>query len=128
MKPYLYLFMVIGWMIFLPTTSQANEKNNETFVLKNIPAGTDITPYILAIENSQFECYRYKTDRRIFQFENGIILELFSAEEIKNNSGFSSNCYLEDKTPVSTSILTLGLNHTIIMVMETNEKSQPKTH
>lgn len=124
MKTRIFIFSILCFFAVSSAKASGKEVYNLTYTFKNVPANFDISQFQLAIANSDFECFRFETQRRTFEFENGITLEIFSAQEVQTNTFHISSCFLPDDTKVSPSVLTLGENNTIIMNMESKQKTR----
>lgn len=55
-----------------------------SFVIKDLKEGNKLSFYTIAIEGANFEELRLKNKSQEFKFENGFILELISATELKS--------------------------------------------
>lgn len=55
-----------------------------SFTIKNLEDKSKLEFYVNAIENASFEELRLKNKSQEFKFENGFVLELTSATELKN--------------------------------------------
>ena len=104
------------------------EKDGITFKLSN-PTGSVINfdKHIVALEKSDFSCFRFKQYRRVLFFEDGVQVELFSIDElIKNGNEPKSACFTEYSPNLNELILQLVNNTILIAVSTENTKSQIK--
>jgi len=71
-------------------TSVIAKSQNKTlpgsFIIKNLEDKSKLEFYVKAIENASFEELRLKNKSQEFKFENGFVLELTSATELKNKA------------------------------------------
>ncbi len=56
---------------------------NETFRIINLPNLPDLSLYENAMEEANFDSYRFLDKRRNLTFESGVVIELFSVNEVK---------------------------------------------
>lgn len=61
------------------------EKLNSSYTIQNIESIKNSNAYIEAINTANFNNHRLKSERNILQFEGGIKVILFSAEEVLAN-------------------------------------------
>ena len=56
---------------------------NETFRIINLPNLPDLSLYENAMEEANFDSYRFINKRRNLTFESGVVIELFSVNEVQ---------------------------------------------
>jgi len=56
---------------------------NETFRIINLPNLPDLSLYQNAMEEANFDSYRFIDKRRNLTFESGVVIELFSVNEVQ---------------------------------------------
>ena len=56
---------------------------NETFRIINLPNLPDLSLYENAMEEANFDSYRFIDKRRNLTFESGVVIELFSVNEVQ---------------------------------------------
>lgn len=56
---------------------------NETYRIINLPNLPDLSLYENAMEEANFDSYRFLDKRRNLEFESGVVIELFSVNEVK---------------------------------------------
>lgn len=97
----LLIIAALGCVMLFSNTSDAQEKIGKTFELNQPEDGYTVSlqKYQAAIENGDFNCFRFKTQRRTIIFDTGVILILYSATEILQGGDIpGSNCFLDDNT------------------------------
>src|SRR4051812_17825594 len=97
MKTIFRNFLIFAIMFYGAKTITAQEKNNSTFAIINQAGITNIQPYILAIEKANFNCYHLKKNRRKITFDTGVVVELYSLDEMHSKGvAFNSPCALDE--------------------------------
>lgn len=94
----------------------AKEFNAQTYIIIENGNVTNIQPYIDALNTANLNNHRLKSERNTIVFEEGVKVELFSAEEVLANGITSINpndfpSQIENYTPP---IFKLGNNNYII--------------
>ena len=84
MKKTLLIFILI-LSVSSFTALYAQEKENVTYIFKNSEKITSLKDYSTAISKAQLDCYRMLNQRRSLKFDNGLIVELLSANELEKN-------------------------------------------
>ena len=108
------LFLIFIFL-FLSLTIFSQDKTGLGYRIQNIPAGKNIDMYSSAVESADFSCYRFKTKSRVFKFEDGAELELFSESQCINSGIKSGNCALNDDTKVENCILKISTSGNLLM-------------
>ncbi len=94
-------FFAITFQYSIVAQTSSREKNDVTFSITQKGNVVDLNPYISAIEKANFSCYHFENNRRKLVFDNGLVVELFSAKEmIGKNTGFDLSC-LTNETQMS---------------------------
>jgi hypothetical protein len=116
-KISLSLVFVLSILFFLPTFSAfSQEKLDETFKIISNPSGENLDNYIIALNTSNFECFRFESKSRILVFKTGIIVEFFSYNHlIENGLPQVNNCFISDNTIVNEYELQLVGNKIAIL-------------
>lgn len=79
-------FSGLLFLILNPSSAlYAQEKENVTYILKKSEKIQNISDYNKALSTAQFDCYRILDQRRVLLFDNGLVVELFSVEEMEKN-------------------------------------------
>lgn len=78
MKSVLVLLLMVGASLCCAAQTSA-----QSFIIKEKGTVTDVQPYIDALLKSDLDRYRYFDKRSVMKFENGLIVELLSADEMK---------------------------------------------
>jgi len=63
--------------------ANSDQSSNETYRIINLPNLGDLTPYEDAMEDANFDSYRFINKRRNLTFDSGVVIELFSINEAK---------------------------------------------
>ncbi len=69
-------------LVFLIAIACYSFTGTRTWVIVNPETVTDIAPYEEALSKSSLDKYRYKDKRYVMHFENGLNIELLSANEL----------------------------------------------
>lgn len=63
--------------------SSSAQVTNETYRILNLPNLLDLSSYDNAMEDANFDSYRFINKRRNLTFESGVVIELLSVNEVK---------------------------------------------
>ena len=63
--------------------SNSTKVNNHTYRILNLPNLPDLSSYDNAMEEANFDSYRFIDKRRNLVFESGVVIELFSVNEVQ---------------------------------------------
>jgi len=89
-----FLFLLF---IFISFLSFCQEKNEISYKIISNPTNLDLQEYILALEKSNFECFRFESKSRILTFKSGVVLELFAYNKVVAAGVVQINtCFLQD--------------------------------
>ncbi len=102
--------IILTCLFFLQLLNlSAQEKDGITFEISNPTKSTiDLSNYVVAVVKSDFSCFRFKQNRRILYFDNGVKLELFSIDELmKSGNAPKSACFTEYNTKLHEQTLQL---------------------
>jgi hypothetical protein len=107
------------FLLFLACTSVAQEKKDITYQITANPSNIDLTPYYSALDQADFQCFRFKTKKRELTFKSGVTLELYSiVEVVAQNISQSKSCYLaDDDQPLK---YELDLNEGVVSMQAPN--------
>lgn len=86
-----FLFILFTFIV------DSQEKLTETCQIVSNPENVNLENYIVALNTSNFECFRFETKSRMLVFKSGVVVELFSYKQV-TDAGFPqiNNCYLLD--------------------------------
>jgi len=63
--------------------ANTDQISNDTYRIINLPNLGNLTPYVDAMKDANFDSYRFLDKRRNLEFESGVVIELFSINEVK---------------------------------------------
>ena len=112
-----FLKHILSIFFFILTFSMfSQEKIDETFKIISNPANENLDNYLIALNTSNFECFRFETKSRILVFKSGVTVEFFSYKQV-TESGHPqvNNCYISDSVIVKEYELELVGNKIAIM-------------
>lgn len=90
-------FLMIMLLLSTYSTLKAQEKNNNTFIVKGNNTTADLNAYVKAMEKADFKCYHLSKTRRTLKFDTGVTVELFSiAEMLANHININSPCQIDE--------------------------------
>lgn len=94
-------FILQIFFICLSLFSFAQEKNGVTYKIISNPNNEDLESYIIALDKSNFECFRFENKSRVLDFTTGVSVEFFSYSNVEN-SGVNTlkKCFLSETTEV----------------------------
>jgi hypothetical protein len=74
---------LIFTLVFISALSHSyGQKSDNSFVITEDAQVTDIALYEKALNNADMDRYRYLDSRRVIKFQKGVVIELFSANEM----------------------------------------------
>ena len=94
--------------------SSATQVTTETYRILNLPNLPDLSSYDNAMKEASFDSYRFIDKRRNLVFESGVVIELFSVNEVKalgiviDETKATSNELPQGYTPPTYKITTDG--------------------
>ncbi|TND09003.1 MAG: hypothetical protein FD123_1857 [Bacteroidetes bacterium] len=106
-------------LLFAGSLLYASQTSSQSFVIKEKGTVTDLTPYLDALTKSDLDKYRYFDKRSVMKFENGMIVELLSANEMKalGLSVKTERVRTEDPKFDSGSVFKLAQNGVLVEVL-----------
>jgi hypothetical protein len=81
----LIMLFVAALLISSKNFTEYHEQLNVTYQIKNIEKISGAEKYISAMNKANFNHYRLRSVRQVIRFEDGVEVELFSAEELRKN-------------------------------------------
>lgn len=97
------MYLLLAGVLFLGKPGFSQEKNEITFRIIENGNVSDVRPYIVALENAKFECYRMKEKRRVIAFDTGVKVELYSINEvIGSGNQINNSCFIEERNLKTT--------------------------
>jgi hypothetical protein len=109
-------------LLFGGFTCYCQEINNRTYKIINLPKNTDIELYINAINNSDLQCFRFKSTCRVLNFKSGLSIEIFSYNKlIADGLPQTKDCFLKDGAEVID--YQFDITNNIIIAAAPNDKS-----
>lgn len=114
---------VLGLLIISPVFSQSN-----TYTVVNTNDVTNIIDYKTAMDNANFDSYRYINKRRIITFDTGVEIELLSVYELQdlNIQVDASKGRIYNEKMKTNPIYRLGENGYILAEIETRNTVKSK--
>lgn len=115
-KQNLIKFFGICVFLIFSATLNAQEKQGETYIIKDNGNVKNVQPYMDALNNADMKHHRLKDKRYIIIFDTGVTVELFSATELIANG---RNINIEDYPDTFDSsyqkpIFSIGTNNFIL--------------
>jgi|GEM_PF-3824974 len=96
--------------------SFGQEKLDDTYKIIANPTNENLDSYISAMNNSNFECFRFETTNRILVFKSGVTVELLSYKQVTESGNPQvNNCFISDTEIVKTYELELIGNKIVIL-------------
>lgn len=89
---------IFSCLLFLTTFfAFGQEKSEITYRIISNPNNLDLTDYKNALDASNFECFRFETRNRQLTFKTGVVVELFSHNNVVNAGVMQeNNCFQPD--------------------------------
>lgn len=104
------------FLFFLSFSTFSQEKLDETFKIVSNPSNENLDNYIIALNSSNFECFRFETKSRILVFKTGVSVEFFSYKQLTENGlPQINNCFIADNVTVKDYELQLVGNKIAIL-------------
>ena len=92
------------------TSLFAQEKENETYVLLNATEIQNVEDYKIALSLADMTRFRFEGKRNVIEFENGLKVELFSANELTSNGITVDKSRILTTEPLHTEFYTFDLS------------------
>ena len=125
MKADIFLIRIIIFAssFFFSTSIFSQEASSSVFFqITNNGSVGDIQPYKDAIAKANWNCYRLMTKRRTLNFDSGVIVELFSVDELSAKGNKVDTSCLTDEKNISSEQPLYHLSESgIIIEMHTNQ-------
>ena len=102
-------FLVIV-MLFFTAISFGQETNNETYRFVNANAANNVNDYIVAFSTADMTTFRYKDKSNTIEFENGLKVELYSANHLVSIGKIVDMSKILQVAPTNTWRYTFGLS------------------
>ena len=105
--------------------SNSTKVNNHTYRILNLPNLPDLSSYDNAMEEANFDSYRYINARRKLTFDSGIVIELLSIYELQklNISVDESKAKIYNSEQETNPIYSLSSNgHILARYKSENQK------
>lgn len=81
----LFFFLILILSSSFAQDNSFKEKLNITYSIQNIESVKNSAAYVDAMNSANFNYHRLKSERNILEFEGGVKIVLFSAEEVLGN-------------------------------------------
>lgn len=104
------LTFIVAVLILNITFLFAQEKENDTYVFLNATATHNVEQYVIAFSTADMTKFRFEDKRNVIEFENGLKVELFSANELIQKGYEVDNRKLLTSAPLYAEFYTFDLS------------------
>ena len=104
----------------------AQEKKNETYKFLNANKVSNVGKYKTALSTANMTKFRYENKRNTIEFENGLKVELFSANELISNGYTVDERRLLTSKPINLGMYTFTLSADNKTILQNFKKSKIK--
>lgn len=121
LRKNLFFFLLFIFSSSFAQDNSFKEQLNVTYSIQNIESVKNSTAYIDAMNSANFNHHRLKSERNIIEFEGGVKIVLFSAEEVLSNGmvTINPNDYPIKIQNYHPSLFRLAQNNYIIELKQT---------